>query len=82
MRLEQVGFSYAMPGFQDLYIMRKCQCDADDEDHDHKHDDIECDEDVDGISYELHWNGKICPISFNTQLQALGAALAAQWAIK
>lgn len=78
MKLDQVGFSYVMLGFQDLRIMRRCKC----EDHCDGHEDIECDEKVDGITYEVHWHDKIFPLILDTNQQAMIAAMAAQWAAK
>jgi len=44
--------------------------------------DIKANEKVDGLLYNLYWEEKVFPFCVTTKCQAIGMALAIQWAAK
>lgn len=69
----QVGFKFQMSYGQSLEIRSNRDVDE---------MEIEPDEVVEGIHYFLFWKRKTMGVFFSTRLQAMAAALGAQWANK
>lgn len=68
----QVGFSYKMRNEEPLYIISNRPL-TEEEREDILH------EPIDDLYYQLSWKENVSPVSFTTQIQAMEAAIGAQW---
>lgn len=68
----QVGFAFAMPNNQDLYIYTNRPLTENEEN-------IHYGEEIKGVLYFIKWGKKEFILSFRNQLQAHAAAYGIQW---